>query len=403
MASKFSSVMRSIEKVFMKLAVCGLPNQKRLQRIGDSVMKLSVTDYSFHMRPNDDTKSWHEHRENQISVANLAKLGKEYGIERLMTSTSWVPDEYKLGVTCPKNTKEDPLEVNDEQIAQCVKALCGICWIFYGPHEAQKFLNDLKLDVITTKPVIEDSKNGAYPKIADKIYNKMEFNKLETAIGYSFNDKFLLIQAFTHHSYKHSSIIGNFQPLEFCGDAVLDYLTNECFFEYGIFYNHKMSRDLRSSLISNDTFHGLAADFKLDMYFIHGFKNFNRQKYFQNPKNLADLFESLIAAVYLDSRKSLFETRKVFFKLLGPLLDKVLLDLSLKPIQELKKNHKIRNMKQRVNKDYLFVYVFVDDIKKPFTGYGTSILNAELDAATKALNHFKELDKTREKVEEIKD
>uniref|UniRef100_A0A914P2R4 RNase III domain-containing protein n=1 Tax=Panagrolaimus davidi TaxID=227884 RepID=A0A914P2R4_9BILA len=228
----------------------------------------------------------------------------------------------------------------------------------------------------------------------------MKFNQLETAIGYSFNEKSLLIRAFTHHSYKYSSIIGNSQPLEFYGDAVLDYLTNLYLFEYGISYDDKMLRDLRSSLTNNDTFYQLADKFKLNMYFLC---DFDREKYFQKPKKLADLFESLVAAVYLDSQMSLPKTRKVFFKLLGPLLDKVLLDISLKPIQELMKNHKIRYMERRVDKGHFIVNVYVDDIEKPFTGYGTSCLNAELDAATKALNHFKELDKTGEKVEEIED
>uniref|UniRef100_A0AC35GX26 RNase III domain-containing protein n=1 Tax=Panagrolaimus sp. PS1159 TaxID=55785 RepID=A0AC35GX26_9BILA len=403
MAFKFSSVMRSIEKVFMKLAVCDLRDYKRFQTIGESFMKLSVTEFSFHMWPNETIKSWHEHRENQISDQNLAKLGKEYGIERLMTSTSWVPDEYKLGVTSRKKIKEDPLEVSDEQIAECVKALCGTYLIIYEPHKARMFLKGLKLDVITTKPVIEGSKNGAYTKTVDEIYNKMKLNKLETAIGYSFNDKSLLIRAFTHPRYIYSSIIGNFRPLEFYGDAVLDYLTNKHLFEYGISYNHKMLRDLRSSLTCNDTFDRQAVEFELDMYFLCDFETFNREKYFQTPKNLADFFESLAAAVYLDSQMNLPKTRKVFFKLLGPLLDKVFLDISSKPIQELMKNHKIRHIKRRVDKDYLIVHLYVDDIEKSFTAYGISYLNAEIAAATKALNYFKELDITGEKVAEIKD
>uniref|UniRef100_A0A914PAN1 RNase III domain-containing protein n=1 Tax=Panagrolaimus davidi TaxID=227884 RepID=A0A914PAN1_9BILA len=147
--------MRSIKKVFMKLAVCDARDYKRLQTIGDSLMKLSVTDFSFHKRPNENKKSWHEHRVNQISVSNLAKLGKEFGIEGLMTSTSWVPDEYKLGVTSPRKTMEDPLKANRKQIAECVTALCGMCLIIYGPYKARKFLKDLKLDVLTTKPIMK--------------------------------------------------------------------------------------------------------------------------------------------------------------------------------------------------------------------------------------------------------
>lgn len=119
---------------------------------------------------------------------------------------------------------------------------------------------------------------------------------------------------------------------------MLDYLTNKHLFEYEISYN---LQDLRSSLTSNDTFYRRAVEFKLDMYFLCG-KILNRKKYFQKPKNLADLFESLAAAVYLDDQMSFLKTRKVFFELLDPLLDKILLDNSSKPIQELMKNHKIR-------------------------------------------------------------
>src|SRR3989344_2849213 len=58
----------------------------------------------------------------------------------------------------------------------------------------------------------------------------MDFSSFETRIGYSFSDKRLLEQSFTHRSYLNENrTLGreHNERLEFLGDAVLELVTTE--------------------------------------------------------------------------------------------------------------------------------------------------------------------------------
>ena len=55
---------------------------------------------------------------------------------------------------------------------------------------------------------------------------------LEATIGYSFKDKNLLKRALTHSSYANEqriNCIGDYERLEFLGDAVLELVSSEFF------------------------------------------------------------------------------------------------------------------------------------------------------------------------------
>ena len=59
---------------------------------------------------------------------------------------------------------------------------------------------------------------------------KIKTKEVEKNIGYTFNDKHLLIQALTHSSYanehKKNRLLDN-ERLEFLGDAILDLVVSD--------------------------------------------------------------------------------------------------------------------------------------------------------------------------------
>ena len=57
------------------------------------------------------------------------------------------------------------------------------------------------------------------------------FDNFEEIIGYRFNDRSYLLQAFSHASYYPNRLTDCYQRLEFLGDAVLDYLITRHLFE----------------------------------------------------------------------------------------------------------------------------------------------------------------------------
>ena len=88
-----------------------------------------------------------------------------------------------------------------------------------------------------------------------------EMASFEEKIGYVFNNKELLLEAFTHPSYSDNTITGSYQRLEFLGDAVLDFLVTLHIYDHS---SDKLTpgelTDLRSALVNNHTFASVAVD-----------------------------------------------------------------------------------------------------------------------------------------------
>jgi endoribonuclease Dicer len=86
------------------------------------------------------------------------------------------------------------------------------------------------------------------------------FDHIERELGYSFKNKFLLLEALTHNSYPRflSQVSETYQRMEFVGDAILDYLVTLYMYEHFPNLNHGDATDFRSGLVNNFTLAFLA-------------------------------------------------------------------------------------------------------------------------------------------------
>uniref|UniRef100_A0A914Y448 RNase III domain-containing protein n=1 Tax=Panagrolaimus superbus TaxID=310955 RepID=A0A914Y448_9BILA len=101
-------------------------------------------------------------------------------------------------------------------------------------------------------------------------------------------------------------------------------------------YSCEILTNLRSTLTNNTIFASLSKEINLNEYFLWN----NKYRVPETSKIHANLFESLAAAVYLDSGMDLSKTRKVFFDLMSSTIDDAIHDVSLMPIQSLMENYK---------------------------------------------------------------
>ncbi len=126
-------------------------------------------------------------------------------------------------------------------------------------------------------------------------------DELENIINYSFKNKELLVEALTHNSYSNeNNLTYNYERLEFLGDSVLQLIISDYILKnFSGFAEGEMSQ-LRAYLVSEDYLAYLAREFHLQDFIKLGKGEIlsNVHKY---PSILADAFESLIAAIYLDS------------------------------------------------------------------------------------------------------
>ncbi len=132
--------------------------------------------------------------------------------------------------------------------------------------------------------------------------------ELEAKIGYTFQNKELIKVALTHSSYsnemKAKGIKTPFnERFEFLGDSVLSIVVSSYIFEK---YRSKQEGDLtkiRAAVVCEKALAKYAGTISLGdyMYLGHGEIMNNGRK---RPSIIADAFEALLAAIYLDTGES---------------------------------------------------------------------------------------------------
>ena len=118
--------------------------------------------------------------------------------------------------------------------------------------------------------------------------------KLQDLIGYWFNDVSLLKEALTHSSYANENNTRSYERLEFLGDAVIELIVSDYIYNHLNFGAGDLTK-LRASLVSTDYFKNIVCEIGLDKM---AYKSKSLQQL--SKKNIADLLESLLGAIYVD-------------------------------------------------------------------------------------------------------
>ncbi len=131
---------------------------------------------------------------------------------------------------------------------------------------------------------------------------------LENTIGYQFQNKAYLERALTHSTYSNESGAANHhlmcnERLEFLGDSVLSIITSEFLFER--FKDHPegdLTR-MRADVVCERALAKYAEKISLGDYLLLG-KGEDRNGGRANRSIIADAFEAVLAAIYLDAGKA---------------------------------------------------------------------------------------------------
>jgi ribonuclease-3 len=129
-----------------------------------------------------------------------------------------------------------------------------------------------------------------------------EFEPLERKLGYKFRDRGLLEHALTHRSRAHEDVSGGVvdnESLEFLGDAVLGFVIADLLFREMPDSTEGQKSKIKAALVSAPALARLGEELELGQYLLLGRgeeKTGGRQK----QALIADGYEALIAAIYLD-------------------------------------------------------------------------------------------------------
>lgn len=126
-------------------------------------------------------------------------------------------------------------------------------------------------------------------------------DRLEKDISYTFSNKQLLHEALSHSSYANENrkSRNSNERLEFLGDSVLSIVVSQYLFEHFENFPEGELTKVRASLVCEKSLHKFAKSILLGefIYLGKGEENTGGR---QRPSILADAFEALIAAIFLD-------------------------------------------------------------------------------------------------------
>jgi ribonuclease III len=159
--------------------------------------------------------------------------------------------------------------------------------------------------------------NGQVVRLRD------EFESLQRAIGYRFRDRGLLEHAMTHTSRANEDVSGGVvdnESMEFLGDAVLGFVVADLLFRDFPRFDEGQKSKIKASVVSTATLAKQAERLQLGDHLLLGRgeeKTGGRRK----QALLADTYEALIAAIYLDG--GIEHARAFILREFEPLLDEV--------------------------------------------------------------------------------
>ena len=145
-------------------------------------------------------------------------------------------------------------------------------------------------------------------------YQKLlhQIDLIEERIGYVFQNKELLALAFIHRSFYNehrSELTGHNERLEFLGDSILNFLVSHYLYQECPSLSEGDLSHLRSQLVDSSMCSKLLETLSLSEFVLLGRGEKINQG--QNKESIqADLFEALLAAIFLDGG---MEVVKVFF------------------------------------------------------------------------------------------
>lgn len=223
---------------------------------------------------------------------------------------------------------------------------------------------------------------------------------LQKQIGITFKNKELLDNAFVHRSYlnEHRDFeMPSNEKLEFLGDSVLSLITSVYLYKNYPDFQEGDYTEIKASIVKTSSLAQAAAALSLGDY-LHLSKGEELGRGRSNSNMLADSFEALIAAIFIDQgfdKAYEFVLEHLFKDVLTQIISAKEYHASKSKLQELlqgtyKKTPVYKILKEEgPEHDRLFTIAVFQGDKKLAEGQGRSKKEAEEQAASRALEAFK--------------
>lgn len=373
-----------------------ITHNERLEFLGDAVVEFLSSIHLFFMFPELEEGGLATYRAAIVQNQHLAMLAKKLHLE-----------EYMLYAHGSDLCHE--LELR-HAMANCFEALMGALLLDGGISVTDEvfrnalFREDPQLREIWQNypehPLQEQEPLGDRNYIGSYLVLQ-ELTKFEESIGIQFKHIRLLARAFTDRSIGFTHLtLGSNQRLEFLGDTVLQLICSEYLYRHFPEHHEGHLSLLRSSLVNNRTQAVVCDDLGMTKYAVY-----SNPKAEMKTKDRADLLEAFLGALYVD--KGLLYCEQFCHVCLFPRLQLFIMNqdwndpksklqqccLTLRSMDGGEPDipiYKVIESSGPTNTRIYTVAVYFRN-KRLATANGSSIQQAEMNAAKKALENSRDL------------
>ncbi|XP_039263749.2 ribonuclease 3-like [Styela clava] len=278
-----------------------IEHNERLEFLGDAVVGYLTSIHLFFMFPELSEGALTTFRTVIVNNQHLAQLAERMHL-----------DEFMLYAHGPDLCRNADLR---HAMANCFEALMGAIYMEAGLEKAQelfaKFLWDtdqlqkIWLD-IPLHPLQEEEPETDRQYI-ESVPILQKLTKLEDDLGLKFTHIRILAKAFTWRNV-HENVLthGHNQRLEFLGDSICNLVTSTYLFELYPTHHEGHLTLLRATMVNGRTQSMVATELGMPRYVITNMSS-DPSNTVGKPrapdwreKNLADLLEAFVAALYID-------------------------------------------------------------------------------------------------------
>nr|AJA90756.1 Dicer-like 3 [Cycas revoluta] len=357
---------------------------ERLELLGDSFLKYAVSRHLFLKYEKKHEGQLSTRRSWAISNATLHRIAMTCNLPGYIQDEPFDPRHWaapgmlcRRAIACRCNLKnlEDSVKCSSTRehkvvkigkacgkghrwmcsktISDAVEALIAAHLVGGGPIAALELMKWMNMDVEFEPDLVEAAFQRAF--VYPCVLRSTNLLGLESLLGYTFQNKGLLVEAITHASQQDPEGGCCYQRLEFLGDSVLDLLITRHLFSMHPGLTPGVLTDLRSAAVNNENFARVAVKQNIQKYLRHGsgalltqitefvkavdqvkdgecrFSSFGGG--LGGPKVLGDLVESLAGALLVDTRFDLDRVWEIMKPILSPIVSPE--TLNLHPLREL--------------------------------------------------------------------
>ena len=229
-------------------------NYQRLEFFGDCILKYCTSLQIMAQNPSWPESYLTDAKAKVVSNDNLAKVSlrlklSRYTITKGLKGVKWRPPRIK-NTAMNSSTYDDQTLQSSKVQADVVEAIIGATFVECGLPKVVDLLGLLFSEETWLKH--EDAHKWIYEEVPDKVILNNQERVLEKMIGYRFRKGLLLREAITHASLASSEELTSlsYERLEFLGDAVLDQIVSDIIFTHKLPKAHNLMHSIRTAVVS---------------------------------------------------------------------------------------------------------------------------------------------------------